>query len=176
MSSAQPPDPESGTDPQPGHRSGLGAASLWIHLAQDAQRKAIAGQGKPATVPDRSLFKVLVVDDSEAARYAMARVLRAAGYKTIEAASGAEALVLAEAVSALVLDVHLPDLHGFEVCRILRSRRNTAAMPIIHVSGVYVESSHKETASSAGADAYLVAPVPALDLVDTVDSLLARGA
>jgi len=62
---------------------------------------------------DRSRHSVLVVDDNASTRYASSRSLRAAGFNIVEAAAGAEALELAEFVSAVVLDVHLPDLIGF---------------------------------------------------------------
>ncbi|HVE52545.1 MAG TPA: response regulator, partial [Ramlibacter sp.] len=70
----------------------------------------------------RAEHSILVVDDNASTRYATARSLRAAGFNTLEAAAGAEALELVEYVSAVVLDVHLPDLMGFEVCRLLRGR------------------------------------------------------
>ena len=54
---------------------------------------------------ERADYCVLVVDDHEPSRYATARALRAAGFRTIEAAAGAEALELAEYASAVVLDV-----------------------------------------------------------------------
>ena len=75
---------------------------------------------------DRSVHTVLVVDDNPATRYATGRVIRAAGFQTAEAGSGAEALdLIARGVSAAVLDVHLPDIDGFELCR--RIRANPAA-------------------------------------------------
>jgi CheY-like chemotaxis protein len=83
---------------------------------------------------DRSLHSVLVVDDNASSRYATSRTLRAAGFNTVEASAGAEALELVEFVSAVVLDVHLPDLLGFEVCRLMRSRAATASLPVVHVS------------------------------------------
>lgn len=86
----------------------------------------------------RGDYSILVVDDTASARYATARSLRAAGYHTVEAAAGAQALELAPFVSAVVLDVHLPDLHGLEVCRLIRARPATANLPVIHVSAVYV--------------------------------------
>jgi DNA-binding response OmpR family regulator len=129
-----------------------------------------------ATPPaaDRSRFTVLVVDDTESARYAMARVLRAAGYKTLEAASGAQALRLAAQASAVILDVHLPDVYGLDVCRMLRRGEKTAHMPIIQVSAVYTEPNDSCAAHLAGADTYLVNPVPPDDLVAAVDALLAK--
>ena len=124
----------------------------------------------------RSTHSVLVVDDAESSRYALSRGLRAEGFQTVEAAAGAQALELAEYVSAVVLDVHLPDVHGFEVCRLLRSNPKTAGVPIIHVSGVYVKDEHRVAGTRAGADAYLVSPVDTAELAALIDRLVAERA
>jgi PAS domain S-box-containing protein len=107
----------------------------------------------------------------------MARVLRAAGFATLETAGGAQALELAaQGVAAVVLDVHLPDLHGFEVCRLLRSQPATAALPVIHVSAVHVKPQDHAAGLRIGADAYLVNPVEPNVLVATLEALIrARG-
>lgn len=165
----------SASEEAPGRRSGSGASSVWHHLELDVKRKGRHAEHRPATVPDRSRFSVLVVDDTEAARYAMARTLRAAGYRTLEAASGAEALKLASSASAVVLDVYLCDLHGVEVCRILRHDPKTRELPIIHVSAVEIDSRHVEAGLEAGADMYLLAPVPRDELVAAVDALIGRA-
>ena len=124
----------------------------------------------------RSQHSVLVVDDVEASRYAISRALRAAGFRTVEASAGAQALELAEYVSAVVLDVHLPDLHGFEVCRLLREKPATAGVPIVHVSAVYVTSEDISIGQAAGADAYMIAPVDPRELVGKLDALIAERA
>src|SRR5688572_16536884 len=116
---------------------------------------------------------VLVVDDNPTARYSTARVLRAAGFATVETAGGAEALELAaRGVEAVVLDVHLPDLHGFEVCRLLRSQPATATVPVIHVSAVHVKSEDQAQGLRTGADAYLLSPVEPQVLVATLEALI----
>ncbi|MCE3270248.1 MAG: hybrid sensor histidine kinase/response regulator [Ramlibacter sp.] len=124
----------------------------------------------------RSTHSVLVVDDAESNRYALSRGLRAEGFQTVEAAAGAQALELAEYVSAVVLDVHLPDVHGFEVCRLLRGNPKTARVPIIHVSGVYVKDEHRVAGTRAGADAYLVSPVDTAELAVLIDRLVTERA
>lgn len=121
---------------------------------------------------DRAQHSVLVVDDNASSRYATARVLKAAGYNVVEAAAGAEALELVEFVSAAVLDVHLPDLLGFEVCRLLRNRPGTATLPVIHVSAVYVKDQDRAAGLQSGADAYLVSPVDPAALVAQIDELI----
>lgn len=125
---------------------------------------------------ERSEHTVLVVDDAEASRYALARGLRAEGYATLEAANGNEALELAPRASAVVLDVHLPDVHGREVCRRLRSRADTVDLPIVHVSAVYITRHHRALAEHAGADDYLVTPVDPRQLASTLDRLIADRA
>jgi CheY-like chemotaxis protein len=131
----------------------------------------------PHQPPDPSKFRrahsVLVVDDNPAMKYSVARVLRAGGYNTVEASGGAEALELSEFVSAVVLDVHLPDVDGFEVCRLLRARPSTALLPVIHISAVRVEEADARAAADAGADGFLVAPVDPSELTGTLDRLLA---
>jgi CheY-like chemotaxis protein len=64
----------------------------------------------------RSAQTILVVDDSDASRYALARGLRAEGFGTLEAATGTEALAMAGDASAVVLDVNLPDIRSTLAC------------------------------------------------------------
>jgi PAS domain S-box-containing protein len=125
------------------------------------------------TTIDRSRHIVLVVDDNPATRYSTARVIRAAGFQTVEAASGAEALELVgQGVSAVVLDVHLPDMDGFEVCRAIRSRPATATLPVVHLSAAFVRNEDRVTGLNAGADGYMVHPVEPAVLVGTLQALI----
>lgn len=120
---------------------------------------------------------VLVVDDNPVTRYATVRVLNAAGYRTIEAESGQEALQLADtSVSAVVLDVNLPDIDGFQVCRALRGRPETATVPVVHLSATYVADYDKVRGLDAGASAYLIHPAEPSVLVATIASLLRASA
>lgn len=120
---------------------------------------------------------VLVVDDNPVTRYATVRVLTAAGYRTIEAESGQEALQRADlSVSAVVLDVNLPDIDGFQVCRSLRSRPETATVPVVHLSATYVADYDKVRGLDAGASAYLIHPAEPGVLVATIASLLRASA
>ena len=125
------------------------------------------------TTIDRAVHTVLVVDDNPATRYSTGRVIRAAGFRTTEAGSGAEALALvAQGVSAVVLDVHLPDLDGFEVCRIIRAQPATALLPVVHLSAAYIRDEDRVTGLNAGADAYLVHPAEPAVLVATLQALI----
>ncbi|WP_428000891.1 hybrid sensor histidine kinase/response regulator [Acidovorax sp.] len=122
---------------------------------------------------DRSLHTVLVVDDNPVTRYATARVIRAAGFQTHEVATGGAAIEAAKQnISAVVLDVNLPDMDGFDVCRVLRADLRTALTPIIHLSATYVKSEHKVAGLNAGADAYMVHPAEPPLMVATLQALI----
>jgi PAS domain S-box-containing protein len=122
---------------------------------------------------DRSAHVVLVVDDNPATRYTTARVLTAAGFRTREAGSGGAALEEArQGVSAVILDVHLPDMSGFEVCRELRAGRDTRNLPVVHLSAEFTRDSDRVAGLEAGADAYLVHPVEPAILVATLQALI----
>ncbi|SFD54973.1 hybrid sensor histidine kinase/response regulator [Paracidovorax konjaci] len=122
---------------------------------------------------DRSAHTVLVVDDNPVTRYSTVRIVRAAGFQALEADSGTQALQLASSgVSAVVLDVHLPDIDGFAVCRTLRSQRETAQLPVMHLSAAHVHTEDRVTGLNAGADAYLTHPVEPAVLVGTLQALI----
>jgi PAS domain S-box-containing protein len=123
---------------------------------------------------DRQRHTILVVDDNPATRYATGRVLRASGFRTLEADSGSQALAQTAAhdVSAVVLDVNLPDFDGFEVCRRLRAQPRTALLPVVHLSAAYLEDEHKVAGLNSGADAYLTHPAEPPVLVATVQALV----
>ncbi len=122
---------------------------------------------------DRSRHTVLVVDDNPVTRYSTSRVIRAAGFLTEEAGTGAAAIEAAKHnISAVVLDVNLPDMDGFEVCRVLRADARTRMTPIIHLSATYVQSEHKVAGLNAGADAYMVHPAEPPLMVATLQALI----
>jgi two-component system, cell cycle response regulator DivK len=81
---------------------------------------------------------VLIVDDNETNRKLARDVLRAAGLRTIEAASGRESLALAaeRRPDVILLDLRLPDMDGTEVARRLRDGADTARVPIVALSAL----------------------------------------
>jgi PAS domain S-box-containing protein len=117
--------------------------------------------------------KILYADDTEAQRYALSRVLQRAGFEVIEAGTGRQALEKMESKPDLVvLDVNLPDISGFEVCREIKSREASARVPVLHVSATVVTTNARVTALDGGADAYLVQPIAPEELIATVRALL----
>ncbi len=116
---------------------------------------------------------LLFVDDDDANRRLLSWIFRNEGFRVLEAGSGAEALRLSEEKPDLVvLDVNLPDLNGFEVCRLLKARPATASTPVLHVSAVYVNSGDRSEGLESGADGYLVKPVEPREILATVRRLL----
>lgn len=124
---------------------------------------------------ERSSYAILVVDDNAATLYATARTLRAAGFATLEAQTGARALELAEYASLIILDVNLPDIHGLEVARLLRAHPRTGFLPIIHLSAARVSPVDAAAGLDSGSDEYLVAPVSPEDLVAAVEHLIEQA-
>jgi PAS domain S-box-containing protein len=114
-----------------------------------------------------------VVDDNGATLYSTARVLRAAGFQVEEGTTGDEALKLALGdLDIMLLDVNLPDLHGFEVCHRLREDPRTARLPVIHLSATFVTELDKAHGLDSGADGYLTHPVEPSVLIATIKAFL----
>ena len=125
------------------------------------------------TIDDSPPTVILVVDDNDDVRTLTTLQLRAAGFAVREAASGGEALALAaERPNLIILDVRLPDIHGFEVCQRLKANATTAAIPVLHISAEYRATTYKVQGLEGGADAYLTHPVEPEELLATVNALL----
>jgi PAS domain S-box-containing protein len=124
-------------------------------------------------------IRLLAVDDNEATRYMVARMLRRGGFEVMEAKTGREALELARATmpDLVLLDVQLPDLNGIEVCRRLKTDRATAGIPVLHLSASYTRGEDKVVGLEGGADGYLTHPIEGPELIATIRALLrARSA
>jgi PAS domain S-box-containing protein len=118
--------------------------------------------------------QLLIVDDNAATRYAMRRSLERHGYRVLEAGTGGEGLALIgdTQLDALILDVNLPDMSGFDIVRQLRADPHTALLPVIHVSAASMHTGDIITGLEAGADAYLIHPVDPDVLLATLRTLL----
>jgi signal transduction histidine kinase len=121
-----------------------------------------------------SQSKILVVDDNPATLYATSRVIRAAGFPVIEAETGGAAIRLAttQPVDVIVLDINLPDIDGFEVCREIRTKPQSSTVRVVYLSASFVDDAHRVEGYEAGADAFLTHPVEPTVLVATIRALL----
>jgi DNA-binding response OmpR family regulator len=115
---------------------------------------------------------LLLVDDDEAKRYLIATWLRRAGHTVTEAETGQDALRRLDGIELVLLDVNLPDISGFEVCRLIKGDPRTAAIPVIQVSATAVEVADRAHGLTQGADAYLIEPTEPEELLATVLALL----
>ncbi len=118
---------------------------------------------------------ILVTDDDDLLRTYVIDLLEQAGYAASGAASGQQALELArrERPSLVVLDVLMPDLSGYEVCRQLRGLYGPS-LPIMFVSGERGESADRVAGLLLGADDYLPKPFAADELLARIYSLVRR--
>ncbi|RMF99448.1 MAG: response regulator [Planctomycetota bacterium] len=93
----------------------------------------------PVECPDRAddRLKVLIVDDEPVLVEVLCMRLEGQGFKTIGVYDGRSALSAAqeEKPDAVILDLHLPDTHGLDVCRTLAENPDTASIPVIILSG-----------------------------------------
>jgi serine phosphatase RsbU (regulator of sigma subunit)/DNA-binding NarL/FixJ family response regulator len=119
-----------------------------------------------------SVANLLVVDDDEAKRYIIATWLRRAGHAVTEVETGHEALAHVAAADLVLLDVNLPDISGFEVCRRIKADPQTAAIPVIQVSATAVNVADRAHGLTQGADAYLIEPAEPEELLATVAAAL----
>ena len=135
--------------------------------------KKIKREKKEVNAPEASTSTILVVDDNDALRYSIRRALQEAGYVVVEAATGADALARATEIPDLItLDINLPDIDGFQVCRKIKGAPETAHIPILHVSSTFTDPESRVHGLEGGADAYLTEPIDRAELVATVAALL----
>ena len=115
---------------------------------------------------------VLIVDDEASTRTFLERLLKDHGFDTTMAADGREALKRAskQEFEVVLLDISMPKLNGFEVCRIIRERSN---MPIIMLSAS-ADEQDKVRCLRLGADDYLVKPFSTKELLARVNAILRR--
>jgi class 3 adenylate cyclase len=117
--------------------------------------------------------RILIVDDNETNRCLLTARLGAEGYETTEAENGERALAVAHEVApdVVLLDVMMPKIDGFEVCRRLKGDSTLGFVPIIMVTA-RADSKDVVTGLNAGADEYLTKPIDHAALVARVRSML----
>ena len=132
----------------------------------------MADQEQPQHNPDKpgnSDGQVLVVEDDPEINELVGAYVEIAGFHYIKAADGAAALRQAREhhPACIVLDVMLPDLDGFEICRRLKANRDTADIPVVMLTALDREE-HRRQGAECGADTYLTKPFDPDRLMDTI--------
>ena len=117
----------------------------------------------------KNRMRVLVVDDDPLVRNLLSAVLHDANFDLIEAVDGHEALAIAASnpPDVVVLDVMMPGIDGYEVCRMLRADPDFATTRIVILTAKSAPGA-REDAIRAGADAFFTKPFSPLDLIETV--------
>lgn len=119
-------------------------------------------------------MRLLLVEDSERLRHALAPLLAGAGYALDQAADGAEALAYLERYdyAVVVLDLMLPKVDGLEVLRTMRARGNPARVLVLSARD---QVQDRVAALDRGADDYLVKPFSSEELLARLSALLRRS-
>ncbi|HZQ19128.1 MAG TPA: response regulator [Terriglobales bacterium] len=125
---------------------------------------------------DKARLTILNVDDNQGHRYAISRVLTDAGFDVIEAGTGTEALNRAlSRPNLIILDVNLPDMLGFDVCKKLKANPVTRDIPIIHISATYPSEAARQESMVSGAARFMPHPRNVYDVVRAVNQELGNG-
>ncbi len=116
---------------------------------------------------------IVHVDDRAANLYLVKKILTAAGYEVLQAETGIEGLNLVSRAKPdlVILDVHLPDISGFEVCRRLKANPDTSSISVLQISSELTNVDSRVEGLDSGAEAYLTAIRPT-EVVATVRALL----
>ena len=122
-------------------------------------------------------MKALNVDDKDENLYFLETVLRASGFEVINAHNGVEALALLDEhrVDLIVSDVLMPQMDGFLLCREVRRRADTAAVPFVFYTGSYTDTRDAEFAARLGATLYLIKPMEPATLAETLRRTAEQG-
>lgn len=120
-------------------------------------------------------MKLLIADDEDGIRSLVRMTLESDRLEILEAADGNEAVELARAhhPQLILLDVMMPGISGFEVCRTLKSDRATAGIAVVMLTA-RAQDADREEGEEAGADGYFTKPFSPVALMRKVDEILAR--
>jgi CheY-like chemotaxis protein len=156
---------------------GLGKGSeLVVHLPVfERQGEAQAPPAPSEGEQTKAAYRILVVDDNQESADSLATLLQIHGHATFVAYDGLEALAAAEQLrpEVVLLDIGLPKLNGYEVCRRIRERPLGKRMVLIALTGWSQEEDRRKS-REAGFDAHLVKPVDLSALLKLLGSLHAR--
>jgi PAS domain S-box-containing protein len=153
-----------------GHSEGLGKGAEFtvrLPLAPSSAESATPTTALPSLASKR----ILIVEDGEDSRVALACLLRLDGHEVYEAADGRTGLALAEErhPEIVIVDIGLPDVDGYEVGRALRTAFG-AGVHLLALTG-YGQPADREEALKAGFDAHLVKPVAPDTLLETLTAV-----
>jgi signal transduction histidine kinase len=117
--------------------------------------------------------RVLFVEDNIGKRYVIARQLRGAGFEIDEATTGQEGLaLLSPNHDVALIDVKLPDMFGWDLCKRIKGSPETSAVKVLELSATLATAEDRARGLELGADCYLVHPVELVELVAALRALI----
>lgn len=130
-------------------------------------------EDKAATEKRGERGNILIVEDDEALARGLKRELVSRGFQVHTESRGASALTYAaeRPLDLVILDLRLPDMNGYEVCRRIRQMSQPWLMPVLMLSGMN-EPVDQLRGFAFGADAYLTKPYDSAELLKTISMLL----
>ncbi|MFA6319001.1 MAG: response regulator [Elusimicrobiota bacterium] len=123
------------------------------------------------------MYRLLVIEDDVNMRELLAKTLVREGYDCATAGSGGEGLerALKDKPDLILLDIHLPDMNGHEVCRKLKADPRVAAIPVVMLTGEARSIEERVNGLDAGAEDYLLKPFSLKELAARVKALVTAG-
>ena len=120
---------------------------------------------------------ILLVDDNQTHRYSLSRHLEESGFTVVCAASGSQAFdaVGVHKPDAILLDINLPDMTGFDICRQLKTDERTQKIPVIFHSATHDTATARSYASDLGAASFLSYPIHIEHLVSVLWGAIAHA-
>ena len=127
----------------------------------------------PDTQPDAQPETLLIAEDDPLLMPLLKATFRKSGLRVITAGTGTQALDLArtQLPSLMLLDVGLPEMNGYEVCRAIKTDPQTAVIRVVMLTA-RAGAADQRLAAEAGADTYLTKPFSPTGLLDVVRSVL----
>src|SRR5207253_10902575 len=143
------------------------------NMVTTARRGVLLGAGQPGR---QRLGRVLLVEDEQDVAELIRYNLTKEGYDVVLSANGNEALRLARESrpDMILLDIMVPQLNGWEVCRRLKQEPDTREVPVIMVTG-RVEEGDKVLGFEMGADDYVTKPFSPRELLARIRAVIRRG-
>jgi CheY-like chemotaxis protein len=120
--------------------------------------------------------KVLYIEDNVDNMTLVQRVLTIEGYEVISALTGQEGLDKAQADNPdiIITDINLPDIDGYEITRILKSKQTTSHIPVVAMTANVMQQ-HRDNVAAAGCDGFISKPIDIDVLPDQIEGFL-KGA
>ncbi len=119
---------------------------------------------------------ILAIDDRQDNLFSLSALLKSLipECKIVTALSGAEGIEKAKTAlpDIILLDINMPEMDGFEVCQVLKSKFETKHIPVVMLTAVKTSTAHRVKALEIGADAFLSKPVDETELVAQVNAML----